>query len=75
MKNHSIDNEDNTGKNFSVDFLMGTKTFFFIISIPFLMILGKFLIVWDTTEFILSTFACACNILTILFVGRTNENE
>ena len=75
MKNHSIDNEDNTGKNFSADFVMGTKTFFFILSIPFLMVLGKFLIVLDTTEFILSTFTCTCIILTILFGGKTSDND
>ena len=69
MKKHSVDNDDNTGKNFSTDFLMGTKTFLFILSIPFLMVLGKFLIVWDIGEFILSTFACACIIATILFGG------
>ena len=75
MKNHSIDNEDNTGKNFSDDFFVGTKTFFFILSIPFLMVLGKFLIVWDVGEFILSTFTCACIIGTILLGGKTNDND
>ena len=83
MKKHAVDDDhslpgryDEAHSTYSSDnFLMGTKTFFFILSIPFLMVLGRFLIVWNVGEFILSTFTCACIILTILIGGKTNDND
>ena len=81
MKKNSVDDDyslpgrydEAHGTYFYADFLMGTKTFFFILSIPFLMVLGKFLIVWDIGEFILSTFTCACIVATILLGGRKDS--
>ncbi len=81
MKKKSVDDDyslprrydEAHGTNFSVDFFMGTKTFLFILSIPFLMVLGKFLIVWDIGEFILSTFTCACIVATILLGGKKDS--
>jgi hypothetical protein len=83
MKENSVDDDhsfpgryDEANNTYSSDdFLMGTKTFFFILSIPFLMVLGKFLIVWDAGEFILSTFTCACIIGTILLGGRSDSKD
>jgi len=72
---HEIDPEDKFWEMVSDDDTIDFKIILFILSIPFLMVLGKFLIVWDVTEFIFSTFACVCIFLTILFGGRTNENE
>jgi hypothetical protein len=83
MKKNSVDDDyslpgrydeahEAHGTYFYADFDV-TKTFFFILSIPFLMVLGKFLIVWDINEFILSTFTCACIVATILFGGRKDS--
>lgn len=82
MKKNSVDNDyslpgryDEAHGTYFYDnkeFDVG-KTFLFILSIPFLMVLGKFLIVWDIGEFILSTFTCACIVATILLGGREDS--
>ena len=80
MKKNSVDDDyslpgrydEAYGPYFYADFDV-TKTFCYILSIPFLMVLGKFLIVWDIGEFILSTFTCACIVATILLGGREDS--
>lgn len=72
MKKHSIDKEDKTKKNFSAEFFMGTKISLLILSIPFLVIFGNFLIVGDVVGFILYTLLCAFAIFAILFSSVTD---